>query len=142
MQSRKVAVLAADGVDDASLTSMKDALTSEGALAKIVAPHGGRIQTVGGDTVMVDFTFLTASSVLFDGVVIPNGVASVRALVGLPKAQHFVREAYNHCKTIGADGAGVQLLQALSDAGLVRCPDDFRETISRLLLSPSGLSKR
>jgi catalase len=39
--TRRVAILAADGVDLASVRRMKEALVSAGAAAKIVAPHLG-----------------------------------------------------------------------------------------------------
>jgi len=112
IKTRKVAILAADGVDDAGLNEIKDALLTEGALPKIVAPHGGSIKTAGRAEVMVDFTFLTSGSVLFDAVYVADGKSSVDALKAVPKAIHFVDEAYSHCKTIGASGTGLDLIRA------------------------------
>src|SRR6185436_1789363 len=37
-KTRKVAILAADGVDAAALDAMKNALTAAGAMAKVIAP--------------------------------------------------------------------------------------------------------
>ena len=42
--TRKIAILAADGVDDAALSGMKKALTAAGAQAKVVAPRLGRVE--------------------------------------------------------------------------------------------------
>jgi catalase len=50
--------------------------------------------------------------VLFDAVFVPGGDASVEALSAEADALHFVNEAFKHCKTVGATGAGVKLLEA------------------------------
>src|SRR5687767_6006126 len=65
IKTRKVAVLAADGVDDTALNSMQKALTAAGANAKIIAPRLGSLKTAKGGTVKIDFSLLTAGSVLF-----------------------------------------------------------------------------
>ncbi|MEO5865279.1 MAG: DJ-1/PfpI family protein, partial [Nitrospiraceae bacterium] len=60
----------------------------------------------------IDFSFLTSSSVLFDAVYIPGGDKSVQALQQEADAIEFVKEAYKHCKTIAATGAGERFLRA------------------------------
>jgi catalase len=60
--------------------------------------------------VKADFSFLTGSSVLFDAFYVPDGEASVTSLKGEPEVANFLNEAYKHCKTIAASGAGVELL--------------------------------
>jgi catalase len=110
--TRKVAILAADGVDEAAVSGMKKALTAAGAQAKIVAPKLGILIGAKGAQVPIDFSFLTAGSVLFDAVYLPGGEQSVEVLKGDAKALVFVDEAYLHCKTIGATDTGVELLLA------------------------------
>jgi catalase len=62
---------------------------------------------------------------LFDAVYVPDGEVSVSALQAGPEAANFLREAYQHCKTIAAHGAGVQLLEnaglgdTMADGGLI-----------------------
>jgi catalase len=112
VKTRKVAVLAADGFDGAALKVMKKALTDAGAQAKIVAPRLGTLKGTGGEEVKIDFSFLTAASVLFDAVYVPGGEQSVAALKLEPDAVHFVNEAFKHCKALAATGAGVELLRA------------------------------
>ena len=63
-----------------------------------------------GQECKADFSFLTASSVLFDAVYVPGGDASATALKEQSDASSFVEEAYKHCKAIAASGAGVGLL--------------------------------
>ena len=110
--TRKIAILAADGVDDAALLGMKKAFTAAGAEAKVVAPRLGVLKGAKGAQVNVDFSFLTAGSVLFDAVYLPGGEPSVEILKGDAKALLFVKEAYLHCKTIAATDAGIELLSA------------------------------
>ncbi|MDQ1729586.1 MAG: catalase [Pyrinomonadaceae bacterium] len=136
IKTRKVAVLLADGFDDAAVDEMTKALLTAGAVAKIVAPRLGVVSGAGGTELKVDFSFLTGSSVLFDAVYIPGGDESLAALQLEPDAGEFVNEAYKHCKPIAASGAGVGLLATslaekfsegdttgnlvASDAGVVR----------------------
>ncbi|HEX4900095.1 MAG TPA: catalase [Pyrinomonadaceae bacterium] len=110
IKTRKIAFLVGDGFDDAAVADMKKALMTAGASAMTVAPRLGLLTGADGEQCKADFSFLTASSVLFDAVYIPGGDASVAALKGEPEASNFVQEAYKHCKTIAAAGAGVGLL--------------------------------
>jgi catalase len=110
--TRKVAILAADGVDEASVAAMKSALADAGAQGKIVAPRLGVLQGTAGSEFLIDFSLLTGSSVLFDAVYVPGGEKSVQALLGNRDAVEFVTESYRHCKTIAASGAGTALLRA------------------------------
>ena len=112
IQTRKVAFLVADGFDEAAVSSMTKALTAAGAMAKLVAPHGGTVQGANGKELAVDFSLLTTSSVLFDAVYLPGGADSVAALKREADAVHFINEAYKHCKALAATGEGVELLRA------------------------------
>jgi catalase len=111
IKSRKIAILATDGVNGAQLDSYKKALESAGAMTKIVATHDGHIKDDTGKTIKVDFTFLTTASVLFDAVYVPGGGKSVEALAAEADAIHFVEEAFRHCKAIAANEEGVQLIE-------------------------------
>lgn len=112
IKTRKIAVLAADGFDDAAFSTMKQALVAAGAQAKVVAPRLGVLTSAHGSEVDIDFSLLTAGSVLFDAVYVPGGEKSIETLKGEAKALHFINEAYQHCKAIAATGAGVDLLRA------------------------------
>jgi catalase len=112
IKTRRVAILAADGVDETALTSMAQALRAAGGQAKIVAPRLGSLRSTTGAEIPIDFSLLTAGSVLFDAVYVPGGERSTETLRGEAKALHFINEAYKHCKTIAATGAGIDLLRA------------------------------
>lgn len=110
IKTRRVAILLADGFDDAAVAEMNKALLTNGAVGKTIAPRLGVVAGANGEEIKADFSFLTASSVLFDAVFIPGGDASVEALKQEPEAGEFVNEAHKHCKAIAATGSGVGLL--------------------------------
>ena len=112
IETRQIAILAANGVDESSLQAVQDALEAAGAITKIIAPKLGNIVGAEGQAIKVDQSFLTAASVLFDAVYIPSGTKSAQALSADADAVHFVNEAYKHCKAIAATGEGVHLLRA------------------------------
>ena len=112
VKTRKVAFVVGDGFDDTSLLEMKKALLTAGAKVMTVAPHLGVLMGQDGEVVKADFSLLTASSVLFDAVYVPDGPASIESLLQENESTNFVLEAYRHCKTIGAAGAGLKLLRA------------------------------
>jgi catalase len=103
IKSRKVAILAADGVDGKALSALKAALEAEGAIAEVIAPRLGAITAADKEKIPVDQSFLTAASVLFDAVYVPGGEGSVTAVAAEPNAVHFLNEAFKHCKAIAAD---------------------------------------
>jgi catalase len=146
IKTRLIAILAADGVDEASMNSMKISLEKAGARIKIIAPHLGNIISSGGKPVKVDQSLLIAASVLFDAVYIPDGVKSASSLKENPNAVTFINEAYLHCKAIAVKGVGVEFLQ-ITEAGfgitgknksfnrkgvLINCtPKEFVEAIAQ-----------
>jgi catalase len=136
IKTRKVAFLAADGFDDASVADMKLALMKAGARVMTIAPRLGVLTGKGDDTLNADCSFLTGASVLFDAFYVPDGEESVASLLAEPAAANFLREAYQHCKTIAAHGAGVQLLESaglgesMADAGLITGRDGNAATLA------------
>ena len=112
IKTRKIAILAADGCDDADLNTMVESLTNAGANAKIIAPRLGYLTTKKGNQVKIHFSLLTASSVLFDAVYVVGGKSSTDAFKNHPAALELVYEAYSHCKAIAATGTGKDVLEA------------------------------
>ncbi len=112
IRTRRIAILAANGVDSAAVHVLQDALLAAGAQSRIVAPHGGRLRCADGSEMRIDHSLLTTSSVMFDALFVPGGADSVATLLGKSGAVHFVHEAYWHFKTIGAFREGCDLTQA------------------------------
>ncbi|GAB3789650.1 catalase HPII [Spirosoma horti] len=117
IKTRQVAILAADGVDNAQLDAMKQALSAEEAVIAIIAPRLGKLKTSTGEAVKIDASLQTTASVLFDAVYVPGGQASVRSLLQEADAIRFVHEAFMHCKPIAATSDGIDLLKAAANGG-------------------------
>lgn len=110
--TRKVAVLAADGVNEKNLMTVIEALTNKGAICEVVAPKLGFIIGENDTPIPVYKSFLTTASVLYDAVYVPGGTNSVATLEAEPDAVHFLNEAFKHCKAIAADTQALQVLKA------------------------------
>ncbi len=121
--SRKVAFLCADGVSESAVMNMKTALLQSDAKGCIIAPHHGFIMTDAGGEIPVDFTYLTASSVLFDAIYVPAG-QDLNALASDNDVMDFINDAYRHCKVIAADGEGIELLSGSNFAAKLNNNDD------------------
>jgi catalase len=111
IKSRQVAVLIADGVDEASVNNIINKLSGEGAMVKLVAPKLGPVKAGNGKQFTPDKTLFNAASVLFDAVYVAGGAKSVAALRNEPDALHFVNEAFRHCKPVGVDKDAVPFLE-------------------------------
>jgi catalase len=122
IRGRKVAILAAPGVDGEGAMAVHAALTKAFAVPRIVAARLGPVASGTGEPVEPDATFETMPSVLFDAVVIPGGN---EALASLGHAVEFVKDQFRHCKAILAIGDASALLEkaaipiAVDDAALI-----------------------
>ena len=116
IQTRKVAILVAGGVETGAMKIVQQALLDAGASCKVVGPHLGFVSTSSGQQLAVDFTYSNMPSVMFDAVLVPSGAISAKALVQNGEAVHFVLEAFKHFKTICVIGEGVELLRSLGIA--------------------------
>ncbi|MGZ5621685.1 MAG: catalase [Methylobacter sp.] len=115
---RKIAVLVADNVDEASL-AICQTLETEGASVKLIAPHLGEIKSSKKKLIKVNHSLPTVGSVMFDAVFIPGGQQSVETLCADANAVLFVKEAYKHGKAIAASNEGALLIaKAARSAGI------------------------
>jgi catalase len=142
VQTRKIAILAADGYTAVPLAEVQSKLESEQAVVKIVAPNLGMITGDDESKRHVDFSLLTASSVLFDAVYVVGGRKCAATLAADPRALYFLNEAFKHCKSIGATGYATAVLVAarvLSETqthaeGIYLADDDGAELIAAALV--------
>jgi catalase len=117
IKGRKIAVLVAEGFNSDQVMQLKSAMEAEGATVQTVSKHQKMLDTVQGDLVEVDMSFLTTQSVLFDAVFIPGG-AHIEKLRMMGDAVNFVQEAFKHCKPVGAMGEGVEFLRGTDIQGV------------------------
>ena len=126
IKTRKVAILAANGVDGAAIESLKQALTAQGAHAKLLGPTSAPVKTADGKLLPVDASMEGMPSIAFDAVFVPGGAASIKTLSGDGVALHYLLEAYKHLKAIALQGDASQLLDVLHlqvDEGLLAIKD-------------------
>jgi catalase len=143
--SRKVAIICTDGVSEACVINMKNALLKEEAKGFVIAPHLGAIVTDVNGAITVDFSFLTASSVLFDAVYIADGM-QLKALTEEADVNEFLNDAYKHCKVIGADGKATDMLRALpfasklsnEDRGVILANEAASESFAQHFIAAMG----
>jgi catalase len=111
IRTRQVAVLVADGVHLDSIAALQKALTSEGAVVHFV---GRRVGVFKGDDgasrIEANKSLENSPSFLFDGIVLPDGDAAVKALAREGEVMDFLKDGFRHCKTIMAFGASKSLL--------------------------------
>ncbi|MEH2084289.1 MAG: catalase [Nostoc sp.] len=139
IKSRRIAILAADGVNAQELGALQQALMQQGAHAKIVATHGGKIRGDDGQEIPVEMTFVTAASVMFDAVYVPGGAQSIKTLKQEGEAINFINEAFKHCKTIAATSEGVELLSMANIEGVKLSQDGARSEMGVVTSSESDL---
>jgi catalase len=138
IRGRNVAVLAAPGVDAASVTRTRASLSRAGAVVRVLAARLGSVDTLNGETLDPDATFETMPSVLFDAAVVPDGPGAADQLSALGHAREFLKDQYRHCKPILMLGVGQRVVEAAgvpigdrADWALVRELPAFMEAVGR-----------
>jgi protease I len=106
LAGRRVAVLAADGVEQIELTTPVDALRGAGAVVELVSIDAGEIQGMNhddkGDRFPVDRLVADAKAGDYDALFIPGGVANPDRLRADAAAVAFVRDFAERDKPIAA----------------------------------------
>ncbi len=111
IQTRRVAVLVAAGVELGAYKAISQALHDAGAITRIVAACPGVVASSSGQQVAVDHAVQAMPSVMFDAVLVPGGAASAQAMQRSPEALQFLLEAYRHGKAICLIGESAELLK-------------------------------
>jgi catalase len=70
----------------------------------------GKVKSSSGDPLDVEISLEAGPSVMYDGMIVPDGAAAAALLARNAQAIDFVREQYRHCKPILALGGGADLL--------------------------------
>jgi catalase len=108
--TRKIAILVADGVDADDVEMAWAGLCDLAANPEILAARDGTVRAADGALVKITRALPTVDSVLYDAVLIPGGMDSIRELSHDGQAVYFITEAFKHYKAVGALGEGVELL--------------------------------
>ncbi|TVY84232.1 Catalase-1 [Lachnellula suecica] len=108
--SRMIAMIIGDGFNFAEYEAVKGALSAAGAFVFTIGPKRQPVKSSGGPSVQPDHHFEGMRSTMFDSLYIPGG-EHVATLLKQGRVVHWVREAFGHCKAIGATGEAVKLVQ-------------------------------
>jgi protease I len=115
LSGRTVAIIVADFVEDAELTSPRDALRDAGATVRIYSVDGEQVQTVDGDTepnqrIDVDGDLEDLDVDAVDAVVVPGGTVNADKLRVEERAQDIVRQVAEAGKALAVICHGPWLL--------------------------------
>lgn len=120
LDGKKIAFLAADGVEQVELTEPRKAVEAEGAETELISLEDGEIQGFEklehGEKFKVDRTVSDADASNYDGLVLPGGVHNPDLLRADEDAVSFVRAFFEAGKPVGAICHGPW---TLIDAGVV-----------------------
>jgi len=133
-KTRKVAILVEDGFAYDEVMRLKEALAAVGAQSEIVSMKLGKCKANSGEELEVDKSHLTADSVMYDAVYIPEGEKSIQSMLQKGESLHFVNEAFKHCKPIATSGNGVQMFEKAFVLGV-----DFADRDSKKVVSSKGV---
>jgi protease I len=121
LQGKKIAFLAADGVEQVELTEPWEAVEDAGAEPVLLSLEPGEIQAFNhldeGDTFKVDQEVAKADPADFDVLVLPGGVANPDFLRGDEDAVGFVRRVFEQGTPVGVICHGPW---TLVEAGVVK----------------------
>lgn len=126
IESRRVAILIADGYDGLAFNAMVGALKGSKAVPYIIGTRRNAIYAEGEDPsthggTVPDHHLEGQRSTMFDAVFVPGGKASIETLSKTMRAKQYICEAFGHLKTIGATGEGVTFVNnALRDVQTVQ----------------------
>ena len=114
LQGKRIAFIAADGVEQVELTEPWKAVKEAGAEVELISIADGAIQGMNhldkGDTFTVDRHVSQADPTDYDGLVIPGGVANPDFLRMDEDAVRFTRTFFEQGKPVGAICHGPWLL--------------------------------
>jgi protease I len=106
LQGKRIAVLAAEGVEQVELTEPRAELERAGATTELISLQTGSVQAMNridkGDTFPVDHTVDEIDAGDYDALLLPGGVANPDNLRQSPRAVELVRQFFDTGKPIAA----------------------------------------
>ena len=110
IMTRRIAIMVANGVDDAAALAIHTALAAQGAVPRFIGVRLGKVQGVSGNTLDVEISLETAPAAVWDAMIVPDGQAATEDLAARGQALEFLKDQYRHCKPILLLGAARELL--------------------------------
>ena len=106
LQGKRIAILAATGVEQVELEQPRDAIEAAGAETEVLSIESGEIQAMNhdidkGDKIPVDRLVSDASPDDYDGLLLPGGIMNPDNLRQDENAVSFVQEIFRAGKPVG-----------------------------------------
>ncbi len=106
LKGKKIAIIAADGVEQSEFEKPKQAVEEAGATTELLSLEDGQIQAMNGDvdkgdTFKVDKTVADASPEDYDGLILPGGVANPDHLRMDENVISFLQRYFESGKPVG-----------------------------------------
>ena len=106
LQGKRIAILAADGVERVELEQPRDAVQDAGATTELISLEAGEIQAMDHDlqparTFTVDTVIADASADEYDGLILPGGVANPDNLRQDDDVIAFLQAFFKRGKPVG-----------------------------------------
>ncbi|ENX09573.1 catalase HPII [Acinetobacter variabilis] len=119
IKARKIAILAHDKANEASIKAVQAWAESESAVADVLTPRPGPVLSQRGTVISSDGMQKAEPSIAYDAVVIVDG-DNYEMVLKDGIATHYLLEAYKHLKPIvflGDKGQLIEDLKLISDEG-------------------------
>ncbi|WP_368659308.1 catalase [Metabacillus halosaccharovorans] len=136
--TRKVGVIIGPNFNGEDVVKVCHALKGEGIIVELISDKLGIQKGLDGKELIVDHTFLTSDSVLFDAIYAAGGKDVSQKFK--EQAAYFINEAFSHFKAIGASSEGISWLPKgvmgdnpgviLEDENMNKFAQDFVQAIS------------
>ncbi|QCZ94829.1 catalase [Salinimonas iocasae] len=111
---RKLGIFCCDNTQEKHVSTLTDALKTEGAMHEIVAPTINGITLSDGTTMEGDQKIDGGPSVLYDAVAVLLSDDQVENICKIPEAKDFVMDAFAHKKFIIYNKAAMKLFDELN----------------------------
>jgi catalase len=132
-QTRKIAILLENGYDFAQVNQFINDVKASSICHHVISKNLGMKTSANGQQLEADKNYLNAASIMYDAVFVPGGRQHIDILMTQGDSQHFIAEAFKHCKTIGAVNEAVDFLDACPIYGEVTAvPTTQGQVVSEL----------
>jgi catalase len=121
IETRKIALVIAEGFDAQWLATVRDGLIAAGAVPRLIGTRVGPIAAADGRVVEAEASLENEPSVLFDALVLPEGDQAILRLAADGRMAEYIKDQYRHCKAILSLGASRSLLEGAG--AFVKLPD-------------------
>ncbi|WP_432211195.1 catalase HPII [Acinetobacter variabilis] len=139
IKARKIAILAHDKANEASIKAVQAWAESESAVADVLTPRPGPVLSQQGTVIPSDGMQKAEPSIAYDAVVIVDG-DNYEMVLKDGIATHYLLEAYKHLKPIvflGDKGQLIEDLKLISDEGTLANSqfDTVQDTFKTLIMN-------